>query len=200
MPTAKFLGPFKPVPKLSKMAAKKLMAAVASASNPLPFNMQEQLQTQWCWAATAASIASFYEDDPMLLQCEVASRCLSMDCCVDPLPRPPPPDWEGNRLYTLSRALTILGHLSEPIVKQPLSFEEIVNEIDAQRPVCCHIQFEDNPGHFNAIVGYDASTQDVIVRDPSPRYGDGVYPYESFKLNYHGGQWDQSYRTRSRPK
>jgi hypothetical protein len=194
-----FLGPFKAVPKPSKKAAIKAFGTdLNTPPNPLPVHMQDQLQTEWCWAATAASISAFYGDNPMVRQCEVASRCLSMQCCVDPLPGPPPPDWDGNRVYTLSMALALLEHLSEPIVTRALTFDEIVAEIDAGRPVCCHIEFDDYPGHFNVIVGYDADTHDVIVRDPSTRYGDGTYPYEAFKSDYYGGTWDQSYRTRSR--
>jgi hypothetical protein len=170
----------------------------AATANPLPLAMQPQLQTEWCWAAVAASIGTFYQDAQPKQQCELATELLFTPCCIDPLPPPPPPAWQGNAPYALDGALKLIKHLNGDLVAQPLSFEQVVAEIDAGSPVCCHIEWVDAAGlrgHFNAIVGYDRQTQDVIVRDPYAPYGESTLPYETFKSNYHGGAWDQTYKT-----
>jgi hypothetical protein len=188
------------VPAASGGPQEMIARAVSPAgTNPLTFSMQSQLQTEWCWAATAASVSAFYKDVPTLSQCQIASDCLSVPCCITPLPPPPPPDWEGNRWYTLDVALSVAGHRAGPPIQGPLDFPAIVAEIDAGRPVCCHILWDqDSPGdgHFNAIIGYDGVNRDVVVRDPSTTYGDGTFPYETFKSNYYGGKWDGTYLTR----
>jgi hypothetical protein len=198
MPLPSFLGVTKPL-KVSP-AAKTLAIAAAPAAtpNPLAFNMQLQQQTEWCWAATAASVAAYYKDPAAMTQCQIATACLSMNCCINPLPDPPPPTWAGNRTFTLNVALGVVNHFTEPVLQRAIDFPAIVAEIDAGRPVCCHISWDPGSpllGHFNVIAGYDAARNDVVVRDPSGTLSDGVFPYESFKSNYHGGRWDQTYLT-----
>jgi hypothetical protein len=75
----------------------------------------------------------------------------------------------------------------------------VVQAIKAGHPVCCHIQWESSGaagGHFNAIVGYDAGSRDVVVADPESSYGVCTVPYDAFLANYHGGSWDQTCLTR----
>lgn len=191
-----FLGPLTDLPSSSSQAA---VAAIATASpNPLPFSMQSQLQTQWCWAAVASSIGQFYNDAQPQSQCELASQFLGMSCCLDPLPGPPPPSSDGNGAYSLDVPLTVLHHFAGPLILDAIPFQDIVTDIDAGKPICCHIKWnQDAPhdGHFNAIVGYDIQTQDVIIRDPYTAYGERTLPYDTFKSNYHGGSWDQTCRT-----
>ena len=176
------------------------LAAVnnVAGQNPLPLSVQPQLQTEWCWAAVASSIAAFYRDAQPISQCELATQYLHMPCCIDPLPGPPPQQWDGNQSYTLDVPLQVLHHLAEPLIPDVIPFEDIVADIDAGRPICCHIAWnQDAPhdGHFNVIVGYDSHTQDVIIRDPYATYGESTVPYKTFQSNYHGGSWDQTCRT-----
>ena len=187
MPLPSILGPFVDIPAVpaAQLTASPPTAAERS-SKILSFTMQGQKQTEWCWAATAASISVFYRDNPALSQCEVATRCIGIDCCVTPLP----PD--GNRTWALENALYRINHLASGPT-EPLMFQEIKDEIDQGRPVCCRISW----GHFNAIVGYyDDGHQDIVVRD-SLYPGDHTLPYELFVSpnGYHGGYWQNSYLT-----
>jgi hypothetical protein len=121
-----------------------------------------------------------------------------VECCLDPLPGSPPPAWEGNKSYSLDVPLKVLGHLSGSLVSDVMSFAEVMSEINAGRPICCHIAWaagaQDN-GHFNVIAGYVSATQALIICDPNSAYGQATVPYEIFKSNYHGGAWDQTCRT-----
>ena len=196
MPLPTFLGP---LTDLSAHDSSQSQTAETEAHpNLLSISVQSQLQTEWCWAAVASSVAVFYQDQPPKSQCELATQFLGVPCCVNPLPAPPPPQWEGNRSYSLDVPLTVLQHLAGQLIPNVISFQDIMTDIDAGKPICCHIKWDqDAPqeGHFNVIVGYDAQTQDVIIRDPNPHYGQSTMPYDTFVSNYHGGSWDQACRT-----
>lgn len=195
MPLPDFLG----APTELRLAGSAPGAVGGSAtSNPLQLVMQTQLQTEWCWAAVTASISAFYQDTPPKKQCELATDLLFTPCCIDQLPPPPPPTWSGNAPYALDGALQLINHMKGDLISNVIPFAQIVAEIDAGHPVCCHINWTSGnnlSGHFNAIVGYDNKTQDVIVRDPYLIYGESTVPYETLKSNYHGGTWDQTYLT-----
>jgi hypothetical protein len=196
VPVPAFLGPLTDLPRGD--GSQPRVVADAARPNPLSFSMQPQKQTEWCWAAVAASISSFYNDAQPRSQCELATQFLGVPCCIDPLPSEPPPPWDGNSSYSLDVPLTVLRHLAGQLIPDVLSFDDIVTQINSGKPICCHIKWDqDAPhgGHFNVIVGYDAHTQDVIVRDPYAAYGEKTLPYEAFKSNYHGGSWDQTYLT-----
>ena len=51
----------------------------------LPFTMQVQTQSNWCWAATATSVSLFYTSSSTWTQCTVANGELNLtDCCSRP--------------------------------------------------------------------------------------------------------------------
>ena len=189
MPLPAFLGPFV---DLSASPAAAAPAGPPADGVILPFTMQVQQQTEWCWAATAASVSAFYNVAPVLSQCQIASECLGgMECCITPLPPPPPPYWEGNCSYALDAALNVVKHLAAGPTGDILPFASIMNEINGRRPICCHI----STGHFNAIVGYhNDSNQDLVVRDPL--YGEHIVPYRVFVSGNNGSVWDDTYLTK----
>jgi Papain-like cysteine protease AvrRpt2 len=191
VPLASFLGPF--VNVSPSIPSRNMAGATGSGGqpNPLTFVMQSQQQTEWCWAATAASVADYYATTsgaPSQSQCEIASTCLNFQCCP-----PLPPGWNGNRFLALEDALGI--HLAAGPTDSFLSFSDITNEIDAGRLVCCRIQWDN--GHFNALIGYTNDIgQELVICDPEPSYGNSVLPYKVFQSNYHGGKWNAAYLTR----
>ena len=57
------------------------------ASKQLPFFMEEQTQSNWCWAATATSVSHFYWMQSYWTQCLVANAQLNQtNCCTSPAP------------------------------------------------------------------------------------------------------------------
>lgn len=159
----------------------------------LGFSMQTQQQTEWCWAATSTSVSVFYNAASPWTQCGVAQACLGLSCCAQPLPS------GCNIPGYLDQALTKTGNLAA-LVGGALPFSggvgsNIDQEIDAGRPIGCHISWRGGGGHFNAIYGYDPSNQDVDVGDSY--YGSLVtVPYSTFCSNYQSaGSYDYSYLT-----
>jgi hypothetical protein len=180
-----FLGPYVQVPLAQ---ARKTFAPLGGASAKLSFAMQKQVQDEWCWAATSSSVCAYYQRPPLQSQCEVASACLGIACCTNPVPGP------CNQPYYLDRALGETGNLSGAIISGALSLADIATEIDAGRPICCHISWRGGGGHFNAIYGYDDANQDIDLGDPF--YGNQTLPLLSLLSNYQSaGTWDFSYKT-----
>ena len=196
MPVASFLGPFQDVTN-APVAGEASAAAVPTSgrSKHLPVSMEQPVPTKWCWAATTAGICSFYAElrglGTVLSACQVATNCLYVSCC----PEPTDPNDPRNREYALQGALDMVGRLAS-CTQGVLNFDKISQEIDADRPICCHIAWDaSNPdnGHFNAIIGYDADNGDVDICDC---IGNQTLPYQTFLTAYRGsGRWDWTYQT-----
>ena len=163
--------------------------------NPLVFKMQQQLQSNWCWAATAASVSDYYylrdtQANFQMGQEEIAKRCLS-DKIVWPPDLPTfKTNWAGNQCWTLLEALQTVLHSAGP-AQGPVLFEDVMGQIDQHCPVCCQIDVGN--GHFVALIGYKKDTREVMVCDPLTP-GNGWQLFDAFK-QYGGGTWRETYFT-----
>jgi hypothetical protein len=152
----------------------------------LPFVMQDTdlHHNLWCWAAVAASVATFKRKTPHQ-QCAVASQVIiGQDCCGN---------GNCNRPALLEDALGAVGHL---LFNQafPTDAGRIRDEIDANNPVCVRVGWDDLAiGHFFAIVGYHNEGDLVVVADP--QYGPSpAISLESIRTSYQGaGRWTDTY-------
>lgn len=151
----------------------------------LDFTMVGQDLSNWCWAATSVSVVAYYEHRAPMRQCEYATSKVGWNCC--------PPGSDGGPNDVLWALDDALGNRLAAAVPRPLRFEEIVDEIAARRPICCHLTI--GAGHFNVIVGYDGDTREIDIADPLYGSHDNL-AYDQFCSNYRGGRWDYSYLTR----
>jgi hypothetical protein len=160
-------------------------AAATDGTRTLNFNMVRQDLSNWCWAATTASVRAYYGNRPPPQQCEIATQVIGRPCC------PPGKDNSPNNImWALDDSL---GNRLSRVIPRAMTFEEIVSEIDARRPICCHVTI--GGGHFNAIIGYDTITREIDIVDPL--YGPhNNINYDNFRLDYRGGRWDYSYLTK----
>src|SRR5260370_26671301 len=96
----------------------------------MSFSVQRQLQSNWCWAAVAASIADYYDPNTTETQCTIANRCLKRTDCSTTVGRCAPnsacnqPHWLSND----DGAVWILGLQKSSYARQ-LSFDEVAAEI-----------------------------------------------------------------------
>jgi hypothetical protein len=170
-------------------------AFVPVGGRTLPFAMQPQQQTNWCWAAVTFSVSHYYPFNgrpvAQMSQCQLATNFVGRPSCLNPLP-PYGADWPGNQMFTLEMPLEQAGHLGATVAT--LNFAQVAQQIEAQRPVCCHIKLGPG-GHFLSITGYIANPEmDVFVQDPVPGPNSGYIPIAVF-AHYRGGLWDESYLT-----
>jgi hypothetical protein len=159
----------------------------AVGGSALPFQMQHQLQTQWCWAAVTASTAAYYRSGPWT-QCSVVNALLAQTaCCVS-----------GNSAFCnqpfyLDRALTRTGNFSA-LAPGKLSLVDLNAEIEAGRPIGVRVGWGGGGGHFLAVTGA-SRTGTLQVADPW--FGTSTTDYLTFSTRYQGfGTWTHTYRTK----
>jgi len=163
-------------------------------STTLPFPMETQNSEEWCWAAVSVSVARFYDSMSPWSQCSLVNAELGLEtCCSNENSE------DCNQPWYLENGLDRVGHLSSK-VEASLSFDDLIQEIDNNRPVGCWIAWPDGTGHFVVLNGYwkdfgvEPATEYVAVRDP--KYGKADYPYLRFLTAYRKvGNWSLSYLT-----
>jgi hypothetical protein len=168
------------------------MAKRKSIEKVLIFNMQPQKMENWCWAAVAVSLKSFYDPTSELTQGDIVATTLDLPICkITPTPA------ICDQPYDLIAVLTDLG-LLQKVIESPVEADTIIQEIDAGRPLCCQIDYGGQGGHFIVLHGYSWDQPDgqffVDVADPRAEN-----PYaidrEELMRNYNGGQWARTYLT-----
>lgn len=175
------------------VAVPDIDADPASATT-LGVKVPDQDQDQWCWCAITVGVSCFFDTNFSLSQCETAAEVLHQaDACSRP------GDDDINRMFALNEALDTFNHLAQ-IKDEPLSFEQVRQQIDAGRPVGVRIRFVDYSGsaHFTVIRGYLTDPVPMLViDDPNPLYGESTWSFAEFAESYKGsGVWRQSFLTK----
>src|ERR1017187_4407865 len=152
------------------------------------FMMQQQQETEWCWAAVAVSIHQFL--DPASAgewtQATLATAVLrqeeqippGVDCSLNPE--------LCNLPANLDHALKIAVNLLVFDPNHNLPFENLQQWIDRKLPVCARIVWDDGGAHFIALDGYrvfSSGAQQVHVQDPLYQVG-FFQPYEDLCSDY----------------
>lgn len=160
----------------------------------LPFTMQLQTQSNWCWAATSTSVSHFYFAASRWTQCLVANGELGHgDCCNSPVPSACNVPWYLDR--ALQRTLN-LDHM----VGGTIAFQDIKAEIDAGRVVGVRIGWSGGGGHFLAIYGYSEVGVRQFVDVDDPIFGKSHLSLSAFSTSYKGnGTWTHTYFTKRWP-
>lgn len=153
----------------------------------MPFPMQKQQQSMWCWAAVSSSVDCYFTPAAWQKQCEVACGALRRsDCCTTPP--------NCNTPALLQDGLTVVKHL-RGTRRGRIRFDALVQEIDAGYPVCVRIGWYGGGGHFVVVSGYWVSPsgkQYVYVDDPW--YLRSQMTYDDLCWNYLSkGAWTGTY-------
>jgi hypothetical protein len=161
------------------------------------FTMEPQQEDYWCWAAVAVSIHNFLDPLTPLTQGALATRVLqgtapptigpAVNCTLTP----------GACDSTASLSDALGGNLDEPFPGQPATFQSISNEIDAGRPVCVQIDWQEGGAHAIALDGYyilTSGAEVVSVQDPWPGYGPSLQLYSVLLNDYQAnGIWASTF-------
>jgi hypothetical protein len=156
----------------------------------MPFMMQRQSQTNWCWAADSTSVSIFYNPLSTWTQCTVVNATLNRtDCCTNPSSS------SCNIYGYLNRALTTTGnYVSSSGVT---SFSDCKTQMNTWRVLGTRTKWAGGGAHFVVISGISdpSGTETVTIRDSI--YGTSTIPYTTFVSNYKGsGTWTHSYFTK----
>jgi hypothetical protein len=162
------------------------------SSKQLTFDMQEQTQSNWCWAATATSVSHFYWSESTWTQCLVANGELGYsNCCSHPVPS------ACNVPWYLDRAFTRTDNFRSQIGQA--TFQQVRDEIDAGRLVGARIGWTGGGGHFMVIYGYSLVDGVEYFDIDDPIYGKSHLSVSDFTGNYQGegqGSWTHTYFTK----
>ncbi|WP_369779040.1 papain-like cysteine protease family protein [Streptomyces sp. R33] len=131
----------------------------ALAYKRLNITMQAQQKTNWCWAASGNTIATWFGRNHTQNQfCNAAfNRQQGYDC----------PNNQAT-LGNVQTALNWTGINSGSYVNGWLRYTTVQSEIDANRPVETRIQWSNGGGHMHVIYGYDTANSWVYWGDPWP--------------------------------
>jgi hypothetical protein len=156
----------------------------------LPFNMEHQTQSNWCWAATSKSVSHFYSFFSPWTQCKIASAELGNTCCNTPVPSVCNVPWYLNKALTRTNNFVSI-HIGT------ISWTEVKQQLQAGLVVGTRIGWSGGGGHFMSIHGVSSfgATQYLHIDDPI--YGKSVLTYNQFATNYQGsGSWTHTYFTK----
>ena len=145
----------------------------------LPFDMEAQTQTNWCWAATAKSVSHYFFKRSTWDAIKIASAELGLTCCVSPVPS------ACNVSWFLDRALTRTQNFVS-IRTGTLSYDEIRAEILAGRPVGAQIGWSGGGGHFMVIYGCSRIAGTIYLDIDDPIYGKSNPTLSTFTNSYQG--------------
>jgi Papain-like cysteine protease AvrRpt2 len=161
---------------------------LSAGSLALPFTMQHQTQTEWCWAAVSVSVSQYFNPSSAWTQCGLVNAELGQSTCCQDGSSP-----ACNQPWYLDRALTRTGNLAS-FGSGASTFPALVQEIAAARPLGARIAWSGGGGHFVVLTGYSGSDR-VGVDDPW--YGHSDYNFSAFTSRYQGsGSWTHSYFTK----
>lgn len=160
------------------------------AGNPLcvPYIFQG-VGTNWCWAACAAMVLNYYNQNVTL--CGVAGFLSpGIDCCQSPFLCN-----KGCSADDVQRLYASRGFDSNP-TGGPVSAQDLQTEINNGRPV--EVGFDSCPGgietmgHLVLVYGY-APDGSFWVRDPMAPIGSGTIAYSQIVASVNYGCWRQTW-------
>jgi hypothetical protein len=171
-------------------SGKKSLSTAVGGGRLLDIEVPTQEQDEWCWCAVAIGVRQFYETTFHLRQCQVAGAVLGRNACANP-----------SQANEQARPETALRHLNvfDRHVSSSLKFEDVVDEIDAGRPLVARVQFLNNGLHHVVVIrGYRKSMgTELLVDDPAKDAKDGTVSYSAMLTGYrYWGEWTDTYFTR----
>ncbi len=149
--------------------------------------MQQQTQSNWCWAANGASVGNFYWGNGTYTQCGIANACQSKTtCCSNP---------SGcNQYGYLDQALQAARSF-DSMAGGTASFAVLQGRVDVGQPVGTRVAWNGGGAHFMMVTGYNNNGNTIVIQDPW--YGTSTVAYASYPSSYHGGgSWTHTYYTK----
>ncbi|WP_328970944.1 papain-like cysteine protease family protein [Streptomyces sp. NBC_00239] len=149
----------------------------------LGITMQAQQKTNWCWAASGNTIATYFGRTYTQNQfCNAAfNRQQGYDC--------------PNNQATLGNVQTGLawaGINSGSYVNGWLRYSTVQTEVDANRPIETRIQWSSGGGHMHVVYGYDTDNSWVYWGDPWPSSDRYNWASHSWYVNNSSFSWTHS--------
>ena len=181
-----------PIAELDQSMIQTTAIGGSSPRTMLNFNMQRQLQTNWCWSAVSTSVSLFYNMASTWTQCNLVDAELNQTtCCSNGA------STACNKPWRLQNALTRTNNFAgwQPGV---LSGTQISAQLSNSTPIGVRIGWAGgNSGHFIVISGTSTVGNRTHLNIEDPWSGQSTYEYSRFLTQYNGnGRWTHTYFTR----
>ncbi|MFE0698654.1 papain-like cysteine protease family protein [Streptomyces sp. NPDC058872] len=149
----------------------------------LNITMQAQQKSNWCWAASGNTIATWFGRGYSQNQfCNAAfNRQQGYDC----------PNWQAT-LGNVQTGLSWAGIYPGSYVNGWLRYSTVQSEINANRPVETRIQWSSGGGHMHVIYGYDDADGWVYWGDPWPSSNRYNWASHAWYVNNGSFSWTHS--------
>lgn len=166
-------------PGAAPAAATSALAGVKK----LNITMQAQQNTNWCWAASGNTIATWFGRSYSQNQfCNAAFDRAQGSTCGN---------WQAS-LDNVQNALDWAGINSGSYVTGYLRYATVQTEISANRPVETRIAWSSGGGHMHVLYGYDTATNFVYWGDPWPSNNRYNWADYSYYVNNSSFSWTHS--------
>ena len=156
-------------------------------SASLPQFMEQQTQTNWCWAANGASVGNYYWGPGTYTQCGIANTCQGKTtCCTAP---------SGCNQYGFLDQALQAAKSYDSMAGGTTGFAVLQARIDQSQPVGTRVAWTGGGAHFMMVAGYNNDGNKVTIQDPW--YGTSTIAFASYPASYHGGgTWTHTYYTK----
>ncbi|MEU0937678.1 MULTISPECIES: papain-like cysteine protease family protein [unclassified Embleya] len=156
---------------------------LALAAKRLNITMQAQQKSNWCWAGSGNTIATWYGRNYSQNQfCNAAfGRSQSTEC----------PNSQAT-LGNVQSGLRWAGINSGSYVTGWLQYSTVQTEINADRPIETRIQWSSGGGHMHVIYGYDTAQSWVYWGDPWPSSTRYNWASHNWYVNNNEFSWTHS--------
>jgi hypothetical protein len=161
-----------------------------SVNTRLEVPLQQQEQTNWCWAAVTVTVFDFYRNGAGSPQCPVADLELGrQDCC--------PLNPQCNEVATLDLPLRRNGNFRD-LQDSPATFPDVITEITNRRPLGCRVEWFQGGSHFllvNGFADHPSGMKTIEIADTF--YGPSTQNFDTFPADYQlRGTWTHTYFTK----
>ncbi|MFF9348495.1 papain-like cysteine protease family protein [Streptomyces sp. NPDC014734] len=178
--------PTTPAPVTSAAAARDAAVtapAGIAAARRLNITMQAQQKTNWCWAASGNTIATWFGRSYSQNEfCNAAfGRAQGYEC----------PNSQAN-LANVQSGLRWAGISPGSYVTGWLRYPTVQAEIAAGRPVETRIQWSSGGGHMHVLYGYDDADSLVYWGDPWPSNNRYNWASHDWYVNNYEFSWTHS--------
>ncbi|MGZ2361296.1 C39 family peptidase [Streptomyces sp. 372A] len=183
VPTATATAADQPRTATAPVRTASAPTAALAATKRLNITMQAQQKTNWCWAASGNTIATWYGRDYSQNRfCNAAfGRAQGYEC----------PNSQA-ALDNVQNALYWAGINPGSYVSGWLRYSTVQTEIAAGRPVETRIQWSSGGGHMHVLYGYDDADGLVYWGDPWPSSNRYNWASHAWYVNNSEFSWTHS--------
>ena len=115
---------------------------------------QTQQQSNWCWAACSVMVGTYNVKSSTVTQKEVVEKLPSI--------------YKPGHILAISWATKYASNNTKnPSVKSNLTFEEVVNKIDENKPIILDMRTQGKNGHAMVCTGYNTLQAQIHITDSS---------------------------------